>query len=267
MPNARILTEWKAHEGSVYGIYFFSNDQRLLSGGYDGDLVHWDVTGRELKRLSTPNTIFHLVADESKNLIVTGHGDGRVRLWELGSLAPIEEKHLHNSSVRAVAFHPETNLVASSGSDGKVFVFSPKSPARQLAEANGDAHDLAFSPDGRYLTGGGWFRLFQWGLAANTVRTLPTEHWGLIRSVQYSRDGKQLATISRQTDSAVYFLDPDDGHVIERFQKHDLCGFAIRLSPNGRFLATTGDDASVRFWDLTQKLPAASYHERHTILN
>ncbi|KHF25060.1 hypothetical protein JV46_05020 [Solemya velum gill symbiont] len=68
--------------------------------------------------------------------------------------------------------------------------------------------------------------------------------------IQFGPNGDYLATISRQTDSAVLFLNPDSGQAMRRFQKHDLCGGALAVSPDGRYLSTTSDDASVRFYNL-----------------
>ena len=79
---------------------------------------------------------------------------------------------------------------------------------------------------------------------------MPTRHRGIIRSIGYLPGSNLLASISRQTDSAVYLLDPESGAVVRRFQQHDLCGASIALSPDGHYLATTSDDASVRIWDL-----------------
>jgi WD40 repeat protein len=119
-----------------------------------------------------------------------------------------------------------------------------------LEEPSTDAWTLAFSPDGQWLAGGTWFRLYRWNLDDGALTTMATEHRGIIKSVQYTGQGESLATISRQTDSSVYFLDPVSGAVKRRFQRHDLCGSDIAVSPDGRYLATTSDDASVRIWVL-----------------
>jgi WD40 repeat protein len=99
--------------------------------------------------------------------------------------------------------------------------------------------------------GGGWFRLFRWELHDASVSVVPTRHRGIIRSIGYLPGSHLLASISRQTDSAVYLLDPETGAVVRRFRPHDLCGASIALSPDGHYLATTSDDASVRIWDLS----------------
>ncbi len=149
---------------------------------------------------------------------------------------------------------------ASSGTNAEVGGVGNKPPRatsgtvaetpRVLPEPPTAARDLVFTPDGRHLLGGGWFKLFRWNLASGTLQVLPTDHKGIIAALDLSADGRTLASISRQLDSAVIFLDPETGATRKRFQKHELCGENISLSRNGRWLATTADDGSVRIWDL-----------------
>ncbi len=251
LPDGKSLSGWKAHDGSIYGLLFLDRDQLLLSAGHDGTIALWDHNGQLRLRHQTLSPITDLSGDREAGLVVTGHADGTTRVWSLPQLESVAVYRLHRGPVLAVDFHAATQRYAASGRDGRVFVWRANETARELPSPPGRAHHLAFSPDGQTLTGSGWFRLYRWPLnGAPALAVLPTQHHGLIKSIQYTRDGSQLATISRETDSAVDLLDPRTGVVTRRFRPHDLCGTYLRLSPNERFLATTSDDASVRIWDL-----------------
>lgn len=115
------------------------------------------------------------------------------------------------------------------------------------------ARTLVFSADGGELYGAGWFKLFRWEIAARRLTVLPTEHRGVINALFLQPNGS-LASISRQTDSAVLSIDPGNGKTLKRMQAHQLCGADIAASRDGRFLATTSDDASVRIWDMRHPL-------------
>ncbi len=244
---------WRAHRGNVNGIDFRSGNVGVVTAGLDGILAEWDFSGRPLRKISTGNPITHMVLDEPNQRVVTGHRDGTVRIWALEDFRLIDSRQLHRRTVKAVAVQPGTNLVASSGSDGRVFIWRPGSEPREMSGFHTDAWTLDFSPDGQWLMGAGWFRLFRWRVADGSFTSIPTRHRGIIKSIQYSEDGTYLASISRQTDSSVYFLDPDDGTVLKRFGRHELCGGYVALSPNGRYLATTADDAQLRIWDLESR--------------
>ena len=206
-----------------------------------------------------------MVADETAGLIVTGHYDGYVRLWRLDKLALESEQRVHRGRVRAIAYRAADEQFASSGTDGRVFRWRRGEAPQSLPAPPTDSYDLAFSPDGKSLMGGGWFKLFRWRLDDGALTVLDTEHRGIVKSIDYSRDGDTLVSISRQLDSSVYFLDAQTGAVTRRFQPHELCGTSVRLSPNGRYIATTADDASVRIWDLQHPLPPRNFYNNETV--
>jgi WD40 repeat protein len=250
MPDGERTARWHAHTDSVNGLAFVGADWRVLSAGYDGVLAEWTLGGQPVRRIQTPAPVTHMVASESRDRVVTGHADGSVRVWRLADFSLLDTRTVHRGAVRAVAMDPGSRRYASSGSDGAVFAWEEVGAARALDDPPMDAWSLVFSPDGGQLYGGTWFRLLRWDLGDGALASLPTAHHGIIRSLQFTEGGATLASISRQTDSAVYFLDPGTGAVTRRFQKHDLCGASVAVSPQGRYLATTSDDASVRIWVL-----------------
>jgi WD40 repeat protein len=253
LPDGAPLYRWQAHQDSVNGVVFAGNDRSLVTAGYDGLLAEWALGGTALRRVMTPAPITCMAASTLGDRLITGHGDGSVRIWRLSDFSLIEERTLHKGKVKAVAIEAKAERYAASGTDGAVYLWANNGEATSLERPPTDAWSLVFSPDGRRLYGGGWFRLFRWELSDGAFVSLPTEHHGIIKSIQFTADGRELATISRQTDSAVLFLDPMTGAVTRRFQQHELCGASISVSPGGRFLATTSDDASVRIWVLNNR--------------
>ncbi len=249
LPGGQVAGGWHAHSDSVNGLMFLRSGQ-LVSAGYDGFLARWSDKGAKLQKVETPAPITHMVASETLNRVVTGHNDGTVRLWRLADFTLLATHHDHTSAVRAVALDPTTGRIASSSSDGSVVVWRTNHSSRRFVRPPTDAWSLVFDPHGHHLYGGGWFDLFRWKVTDGSLTVMPTAHRGIIKSLDFNGDGTKLASISRQTDDAVYFLNPDTGKVVRRFQQHDLCGAYIRLSDDGHYLATTSDDASVRVWRL-----------------
>lgn len=253
LPEGKQVRAWRAHAESVHALAFVSGE-RLVSASYDKTLAVWNSDGTLHQRRVTPAPIGDMSVYEAADMIVTGHGDGVVRRWRLTDLRLESEIALHRGGIYAVSHHP-SGMYASSGHDGAVYVWRANDVPRALEAPPTDARDLVFSRDGRFLYGGGWFKVFRWRIADGALTVVPTEHHGIIGSLDISADGRRLASISRETDSAVQLLDAATGAVYARLQSHELCGRHVRLSPDGRYLATTSDDASVRVWDLTQTTP------------
>lgn len=255
LPDGARRTSWQAHDGTVNGLAFLGAGEVLISAGYDRRLVLWDRDGKILKVVVTDSPITSLAVAAERNLIATGHDDGQVKVWRLqDNRVPerIAHKRLHKDRVRGLAWHPVRTELASSGKDGRVMQWMIHEGVVELPRPSSYARSLVYTHDGRVLVGSGWFRLFRWELDQRKLRELSTAHRGIINSIALEGGGRYVASISRQTDSAVHLLNPDTGELIQRMQRHELCGGFVALSPDGHFLATTGDDASVRIWNLGQ---------------
>ncbi len=252
MPDGSHVRKWQAHKGTVNGILFLQGDAKLISGGYDGKIVEWNIDGSKIRSITTESPITHLIADEDKNQILTGHQDGVARQWRLSDFKLITKTDRHSGAIRAVASHHKSDWMASSGDDGQVWLWHKDHKPKRLTDPGTDARTLVFSPDGKHLYGGAWFNLYRWDIPGGKMQLIKTEHAGIINEIRFGPNGDYLASISRQTDSAVLFLNPASGETVRNFQKHELCGVAIAISPNGRYISTTSDDASVRFYDLKE---------------
>jgi len=242
---------WQAHEGAAQGLSF--SGEELISGGQDGRLVVWSRAGEARHAVDTGSAITHVKILGDR--VVTGHYDGSVGVWSLPALEGVLRIDFHGDEVvAALAVDPRSGRIASSGFDGQVFLIEGDGRYRALESPPMDAVSLSFEPGGDVLYGGGWVRLYRWDLRADGFETITTPHWGAIAGLQYLPGEDVLASISRVNDSSVFFLDPGTGESVRHFQRQSVCGSAIRVSPDERYLATTGDDGLVRIWDLAAPL-------------
>ena len=141
---------------------------------------------------------------------------------------------------------------AASASDKKVFLFDQS--LKLIKRLNG--HDrkileLRFSPDNKILAGSSWFRIMQWNIQTGALKQTPTEHLGAIISLDYHPDGKRIISLGRHTDANLRLTDKRNGKVIRRLAAHEYCGWNVRFSPNGKYIATSSEDESVRLYDLS----------------
>jgi WD40 repeat protein len=250
VPSLELQAEHDIHHDSVFGLLWLDNST-LVSGDDEGRIIIWKLLEKQIAQsIRTKSGITDLVFLKKKNLLLSGHRDGFVRSFCFDSLAITDEYDAGNS-IHAIAVDPNENMIAVSCRQRKVVLLNTSmAPLQEMKNTSREIFDIAFSPDSKHLIGGGWFRFFRWNLISNELKSIKSDHWGAIVSINFSPDGRILASISRQTDSSIYLTDPLSGTIKKRLLRHDLCGAAVCFSPDGRFLASASDDASIRLYEL-----------------
>lgn len=224
----------------------FASDVWLVTGGDDGDLIVWDLDKRTPVSRQHTSPVAAIAARGGS--LITGHRDGSLRQWSLPALEALRTADA-GAPIIAVARHD--NTIALATTSGRVALFGSDLTWQRDLQVDGTvAHDLRFSPDGEQIFAGSWFRLLVWSVADGQLRRIASDHGGLINSVDVSPDGRRIASLGRNTDSAVRIWNRERLSVERRFQAHDLCGAMIRFSPDGRYLASASDDESIRLYDL-----------------
>ncbi|MEP0755868.1 hypothetical protein NDA03_27160, partial [Trichocoleus sp. Lan] len=93
-------------------------------------------------------------------------------------------------------------------------------------------------------------RILQLTAYSTRERSRLEGHQGSVRSVNFSPDGKQLAT--SDSDGTVRLWD-SSGKELAQFKGHQGSVWSVIFSPDGKQLATSGKDGTVRLWDLSGK--------------
>ncbi len=243
------LGSWQTDHGDLFGLLFLDGDQ-LLTAGYDGYIRIWSLNGTLDRSFKAGAEITSFRASKDRSHVFLGHGDGRVSLWHVNG-EQLGSWQLSSRRIAAVAIADDLQQLAAGDSAANVWRWRPNELPLKLASPPTYARSLIFLKETNRLLGSGWFDLYSWRADDVAVSIVPTDHRGIINHLESSPDGTYLASISRQTDSAVLLLNPDDGQSLSSFQKHALCGQRVAVSPDGQIMMSNSDDASVRFYQLT----------------
>lgn len=239
----QLETALNLHDGAVRAIAIARTGQ-IATASDDGQVTLWQ--GSKILSQPTASLVTALVWFQGK--LVSGHDDNSLRVWDK-KLSPIQTIPLE-SGVEALAVHGSQLAVALAD---RILVLGPDFRPTKILDTGGvTPRDLQFSPDGKRLAAGGWFRLHIWDLASGQHRSVATEHGGLLTSISFSPDGSQLVSLGRHSDSAIRIVETQDFSVVRRYEAHELCGAMIRYSPDGRWLASASDDESIRLYDLSK---------------
>ncbi|MFC5180434.1 WD40 repeat domain-containing serine/threonine protein kinase [Actinomadura harenae] len=122
--------------------------------------------------------------------------------------------------------------------------------ANTLPNTAVDMVQLAYSADGKRLTGAGFDQIWQWDLATGkgTSTNLGFDDW--TRPQTLSADGRIAAGATRNGPFTI--RDALTGKAIGTLPAATKPR-AVALSPDGRLLAYTGDDGTPQVWDVAAK--------------
>jgi WD40 repeat protein len=158
----------------------------------------------------------------------------------------------HQGHATGVAYSPDGRLMASTGTDHTVRVWSRRDGA-VTAVLRGHADDVwspVFSPDGRRVASAGRDGTVRiWPVDGSGAAVVLRGHSGGVSSVAFSPDGGRLA--SAGDDSTVRIWRADGTGTPTILRGHAGRAWGVAFSRDGRRLASSGyADRTVRIWDL-----------------
>ncbi len=264
------LRVFSGHKGKVTSAVLSPDGRLAVSGGEDNTLRYWDLDiGRELKSTTahTPTqelppavTAMSISPDGKMFSSACVYCNDVLKLWDAGSGQKIRALFKGYDVIYSSEFSHDGRMIAGGFIDGSVRIWNVTSGVELmiLKSPNGQLFATTLSSDGRMLAIGLGDSVVL--LDSRTGAELRTLHLPSLSNVlAFSPDSRKLVTGALSApygnNSLILWNLADPGSKPKALDGHvtnvSNVITSVAFSPDGRTLASSGGDKSIRLWDVT----------------
>jgi WD40 repeat protein/serine/threonine protein kinase len=255
----------------VHDVAISPNGKTLVSVDAQDYSVVWDIASRRQVTVF-PKAGYYgagaLFSPDGKLLVTSSYG-GKLMLWDATTFAS-RGTLTNDFGTASLAFSPEGNILAAAsgflldkaGANTLFFWdLTTKKRIDRLADAAFDATAVTFSHKGRMVAVAhfdGSIQLWDWA-SGKKLAEIP----GLsnqIPALAFSPDDTLLAA-GAINDERVLICPIADPHARRVLEGHNGGIRALAFAPDGKTLATAGNDGLIRLWSLATHLTVLTLHE------
>jgi WD40 repeat protein len=277
--------------GEVSSVAFSPDGRRVAGGSAGGThLWDVTGSGGPVVLRGHAGPVWDATASPDDRKIASAGEDGTVRVWTSDGTGDPIVLDGHAGRMFGVAFSPDGTRVAGAAEDGTILIWSATGTGEPITLRGGPAgpHGVTFTRDGRQVVTLNAFGLFRWNATRNhsgpiykpAVRTAPPaspippladwrahitkgtmrmfnrdpvrspHHKGLVFRSVTSADGQTVADAG-QDGRDVILASPARLQRPVLLQGHQGRVRSVAVSPDGRLVATTAADDTIRVWRST----------------
>lgn len=270
-----LVVEWDMKTGThkavaqlpakAFALKYIPAKQLLFVGQSTGGIHVIDIAQqKEIKFLQFhQDIIFDLQYLADKQWLFALGGDGRVSVWNTADYSLVKAIQISNKKVRSIDFHRENQEAIIGCGDGSIHILDldrlEKKAVLQEHLEDFSVSSVRFTPDQKHLlTGSRDAHLNIWDVSKGyeLIHRIPAHNYA-IYSIVFSPDGTLFATGSRDKTIKIWDAATFD-HLLRIDRKtqngHTHSVNKLWWSSYDNQLLSTGDDRTIKVWDIDDSL-------------
>jgi eukaryotic-like serine/threonine-protein kinase len=261
-PFGRVIS---GHSGVITSVAFSPDGKLFASGSVDRTVRVWDLNNSNVPPLVFAHTDdVNAVAFSPDGTLLAASSEGStIRIWNLREPTAPPRTGYSQGNIYSVAFSPDGSLLAIGTSSGvSIWAVPNLASTSFMLESNARITSIAFSPDGSRLATSGSRGVRIWDFRnPGTAPLMQLDRDSNFISVAFSSDDMHVAARHFSGEVRVWDLRVPDssGRIFAESSAPPLSSprvvvrtNSVGFSPDGKHVASSGDDGIIRVWDLRQ---------------
>lgn len=282
--------KWRDLGGAISAVAFSRDNQQIVAGNYNGNLIFWDIDGNNKFELisnndtenngTTINRITSVSFSADGKHFLTAHEGGMLKLWDTTKRKLIKIWRGHRGGINEAIFHPTNDKLVISyplntnNSDFHMKLWNLDTFKAEKeweisipSEEEFNEEPTTISPDGTHILSKYLRSLLLWNMDSHQTLsekvTLKKGELLLERAgndlIAFNSDGKQFVTNDVGIASStlnIWNFDNDETSNKENIVKlkvkwNDIRGLrSLAFSPNKKQIAGGGKDGRLIIWNI-----------------
>ncbi len=218
----------------------------FVSNSFAQDTVQWHLPEGAKARIGKggANDIA-LSPDGTQLAVATGIG---IWLYNAKTGAEVALLTGHTDRVNSVVYSPNGKTLASA-SFREIHLWDPSTQQQKATFEDTESNLIAYSPNGRMLAVGRWQGVDVLDAQTGDQKLSLSGHTSGVRLLEFSSDGKILATAARSSqDKAIRLWNARTGKLLRKLEHPEGIN-SMSLSPDGSTLVSGSWDGKIRSWN------------------
>ncbi|MHB8599187.1 MAG: WD40 repeat domain-containing protein [Ktedonobacteraceae bacterium] len=258
---------YKGHSAAVIDVVWSRDGSRLVSASDDGTVQEWSATtGKRYWTYTSPgknNYVFGDAWSPDGKRIAAVDFNGAIAILDASTGHLLASYDSQSSSLEGVAWSPDSKYiaVATQGNDNaEVWDIATGKMIQNYTNDTGSVIHVAWSPDGTLVASSSFDGTVQiWNATTGKTQLTYKAHNMPVWSLAWSPNGKEIAsgTGAAGSDSpvtsgnSVKVWNATTGQTLLTYSGNPGSSeaYALAWSPDGKWLASGGDDKTVHVWN------------------